>query len=192
MDAVGRGHRSRMGTHTRLCLRTQSKFCFGVPERLAPRHISGVEPPSLDQPSTGRGGRNYLRPCCGTVCWHFVVPRLSTRPAWKGNSLSHPQLMSQFLLRNFEQRPLYLSLLATARTSTTLTLAATMIAIRAPVAGLVAQCKLPACIYKFHAITTRLFRTRAGAQSVVVSDSTACLVASLLAVMTRGAATSMF
>ena len=99
--------------------------------------------------------------------------------------------MSHFLLGNFEQRPLYLSLLATARTPTTLTLAATMVAIRAPVAGRVAQCKLPACIYTFHAITTRLFRTRAGAHSLVEPDSTACLVVSRLAITARGVATSI-
>src|SRR5437016_6088599 len=97
---------------------------------------------------------------------------------------SRPVSMSHFLLGNFEQRPLYLSLLATARTPTTL--AATMIAIRAPVAGLVAQFKLPACI-----LTTRLFRTRAGAHSLVEPDS-ACLVVSRLAVMTRGVAMGIF
>ena len=46
------------------------------------------------------------------------------------------------------------------------------------------------CVHQSH-LTTRLFRTRAGAHSLVEPDS-ACLVVSHLAVMTRGVAMGIF
>ena len=44
-----------MSTHTN-GIRTRSRVLFGIPERLAPRHKSGVEPLSLNQTlNAGRG-----------------------------------------------------------------------------------------------------------------------------------------